>query len=39
VKTFPDVVVAQKFGFPSAHLLEFAGEETSDVDVRAVFST
>jgi LemA protein len=39
VNTFPDVVIAQKFGFPSAHLLEFIGEEKSDVDVHAVFST
>jgi LemA protein len=39
VKTFPDVVIAQNFGFPSAHLLEFTSEEKRDVDVRAVFST
>jgi LemA protein len=39
VKTFPDVVIAQNFGFPPAHLLEFTSEEKRDVDVRAVFST
>jgi hypothetical protein len=36
---FPDVLIAQKFGFPSAHLLEFANEEKSDADVGALFST
>jgi LemA protein len=39
VKTFPDVVIAQKFGFTSAHLLEFTNEEKRDVDVGAIFST
>lgn len=39
VKVFPDVLIAQKFGFPSAHLLEFANEEKSDADVGALFST
>ena len=39
VKVFPDVVIAQRFGFPSAHLLEFTSEEKGDVDVRAVFSS
>jgi LemA protein len=39
VKVFPDVVIAQKFGFMPAHLLEFTGEEKRDVDVGALFST
>jgi LemA protein len=39
VKTFPDVVIAQKFGFTSAHLLEFSADEKRDVDVGAIFST
>jgi LemA protein len=39
VKVFPDVLIAQRFGFPSAHLLEFADEEKRDVDVGALFST
>jgi len=39
VKVFPDVLIAQKFGFPSAHLLEFTNEEKRDVDMGAMFST
>jgi LemA protein len=39
VKVFPDVLIAQKFGFPSAHLLEFTNEEKSDADVGALFTT
>jgi LemA protein len=39
VKVFPDVLIAQKFGFPSAHLLEFAAAEKADVNVGALFST
>ena len=39
VKVFPDVVIAQKFGFPPAQLLEFANEEKSDVEVGALFGT
>ena len=39
VKVFPDVVIAQKFGFLPAQLLEFTSEEKRDVDVGALFST
>jgi LemA protein len=39
VKVFPDVLIAQKFGFPSAQLLEFTNDEKRDVDVGALFST
>jgi len=39
VKVFPDVMIAQRFGFPSAHLLEFGNEEKRDVDMGALFST
>jgi LemA protein len=39
VNVFPDVLIAQKFGFAPAHLLEFADEEKRDVDVGAIFST
>jgi LemA protein len=39
VKVFPDVLIAQRFGFPSAHLLEFGNEEKRDVDMGALFST
>jgi LemA protein len=36
---FPDVMIAQKFGFPSAQLLEFSAAEKTDVDIGALFST
>ena len=39
VKVFPDVVIAQKFGFLAAQLLEFADEEKRDVNVGALFGT
>ena len=39
VTVFPDVLIAQKFGFPAAHLLEFTTEEKRDVDMGAMFST
>src|SRR5580693_10266184 len=39
VKVFPDVVIAQKFGFLPAHLLEFTNEEKRDVEVGALFGT
>ncbi len=37
VKVFPDVLIAQRFGFLPAHLLEFAGEEKDDIDVGTLF--
>jgi LemA protein len=37
VKVFPDTLIAQRFGFPQAHLLEFASEEKRDVDVGGLF--
>jgi LemA protein len=37
VKVFPDVMIAQRFGFLPAHLLEFGSEEKRDVDVGALF--
>jgi LemA protein len=37
VKVFPDVMIAQRFGFLPAHLLEFSDEEKRDVDVAALF--
>ncbi len=37
VKVFPDVLIAQKFGFQPAQLLEFSAAEKSDVDVGALF--
>jgi LemA protein len=39
VKVFPDVVIAQRFGFLAAQLLEFAEEEKRDVNVSALFGT
>ena len=39
VKVFPDVMIAQRFGFLPAQLLEFTNEEKSDVQVGALFST
>jgi LemA protein len=39
VKVFPDVMIAQRFGFLQAHLLEFSDEEKRDVDVHALFGT
>jgi LemA protein len=39
VKVFPDVLIAQRFGFSAAHLLEFTAEEKSDVNVGAIFSS
>ena len=37
VKVFPDVLIAQQFGFRPAQLLEFSQEEKSDVDAGALF--
>jgi LemA protein len=37
VKVFPDVVIALKFGFKPAQLLEFSQEEKRDVDMGALF--
>jgi LemA protein len=39
VNVFPDVLIAQRFGFLPAQMLEFSGEEKQDIDVRALFST
>lgn len=38
IEQFPDVIVARRFGFGPAQLLEFAEAETADVDVKALFS-
>jgi LemA protein len=37
VKVFPDVLIALKFGFQPAQLLEFSQEEKRDVDTGALF--
>jgi LemA protein len=38
IKSFPDVLIAGMFDFPAAHLLEFAQEEKTDVNVGALFA-
>ena len=38
VKVFPDVLIANAFGFGPAQLLEFGAEEKRDVDVGALFA-
>jgi LemA protein len=37
VRVFPDVVIAQHFGFRSAQLLDFTAEEKRDIDVGTLF--
>ncbi len=39
VNVFPDVLIAHRFGFLPAQMLEFSGEEQHDIDVGALFST
>ncbi len=39
VEQFPDSVLARPFGFEPRPLLEFAGAEKTDVDVKALFAT
>ena len=39
VNLFPDSLIAGRFGFARAHLLEFAAAERSDVDVGGLFRT
>jgi LemA protein len=39
VNVYPDAVIARKFGFLPAQLLEFANEEKRDVNVSALFGT
>lgn len=38
IQQFPDLVIANNFGFKSRELLEFSAEEKKDVDVKALFS-
>jgi len=38
IEQFPDVIIANKFKFVAATLLEFSEEEKQDVDVKALFS-
>jgi LemA protein len=39
VKVFPDVLIAARFGFAAAQLLEFADAEKRDVDMGVLFGT
>jgi LemA protein len=39
VNVFPDAVIARRYGFLPAQLLEFASEEKRDVNVGALFGT
>lgn len=39
IEQFPDVIVAKKFSFKAADLLEFSEEEKTDVDVKTLFSS
>jgi LemA protein len=38
IESFPDLVIARRFGFKEASLLEFASDEKKDVDVKALFT-
>ena len=38
IKVFPDVMIAQRYGFATAHLLEFSNDEKKDVDVGSLFN-
>jgi LemA protein len=37
IASFPDVLLAERFGFPSAHHLQFDSEQKSDVSVKGLF--
>lgn len=39
IEQFPDVVIANNFGFKAADLLEFSDGEKADVDMKALFSS
>jgi LemA protein len=38
IEQFPDVLIARRFGFRAAELLEFSEEEISDVDLKSLFA-
>lgn len=37
IEQFPDVIIANNFGFKAAELLEFEEEEKADVNIKALF--
>lgn len=39
IEQFPDIIVARKFNFNAADLLEFSEDEKTDVDVKSLFSS
>jgi LemA protein len=39
IESFPDVLIARRFGFEAAQPLKFTAEQTSDVDVKLVFGS
>lgn len=39
IEQFPDVIVAKKFNFKAADLLEFEEEEKKDVDIKSLFNS
>ena len=39
VQVFPDVLVARRFAFPTAQLLEFTQEQKRDVDLKGLFGS
>ena len=39
IDQFPDIIVARKFKFKAADLLEFSEDEKTDVDVKSLFSS
>ncbi len=38
IEQFPDVLLARRFGFKPAELLQFSAAETADVDVKSLFA-
>jgi LemA protein len=39
IESFPDVLIARRFGFQAAQPLKFTAEQTSDVDVKLAFGS
>ncbi len=37
IEQFPDVLIARRFGFKAAELLEFTAPQTADVDIGSLF--
>lgn len=39
IEQFPDMLIAQKFGFTAKQLLEFTDAEKADVDIKSLFNS